>query len=870
MKQKSSLVSWVIILSVFIFNLFYLTSCGSDPTGGVKLTAPSNLQAVANSSTQIDLTWSDNSNNEDGFKIERKTGVDGSYSEVATVGSDTTTYSDTNGLLSGTEYCYRVRAYNNRGNSDYSIEYCVSTPDNIPNDPTNLQAVAISSTQIDLTWSDNSNNEDGFKIERKDGTDGSYIEIASVEPDITTYSDTLNLKRNIDYFYRVKAYNSKGDSAYSNEAQTNLEKKVWGEYIGPGSGNDRAIALAIDSDGNIYVAGESAGSSTGTDYVTIKYDSNGNEIWQVRYNGPGNSTDIARSIVVDGNGNVYITGESSGLGTGSDFATVKYDTDGNELWITRHDGKGNSTDIARSIVVDGDGNVYITGESAGSGTGSDYATIKYDTNGNPLWTDTAKRYNGPSSGNDRAVALAIDNNGNIYVTGESVGSGTGSDYATIKYGPDGKEMWQEASRYNGPGSGNDRAVAIAVDNNGNVFVTGEAAGEDTGYDYYTAKYDTNGNELWDKDIFYNGPSGGNDRSTDIALDKNGNVYVTGESTGSGTGTDYATIKYDIDGRQLWVARYNGLDNGKDIARSIVVDDKGNVFVTGESSGSSTGTDYLTIKYDPNGHLLWEARFDGPVHGNDIARAITLDKQGNIIVTGESIGSGTGSDYATIKYDSNGKLLWEARFDGPVKGNDIARAIYIDGLDNIYVTGDSTGSGTGSDYATIKYDSNGKQVWLEVSRYNGPGNSTDIPRAITLDNHDNQGNIIVTGESIGSGTGSDYATIKYDSNGKLLWEARFDGPVKGNDFARDFALDNNGNVYVTGESNSGLSIDYITVKYDPSGKEVWSARYNGTGWGDDRAAAIALDSSGNVFVTGESLGSGTGSDYSTVKYTNNLE
>ena len=82
--------------------------------------------------------------------------------------------------------------------------------------------------------------------------------------------------------------------------------------------------------------------------------------------------------------------------------------------------------------------------------------------------------------------------------------------------------------------------------------------------------------------------------------------------------------------------------------------------------------------------------------------------------------------------------------------------------------------------------------------------------------------------------------------------------------------NNGNVYVTGESNSGLSIDYITVKYDPSGKEVWSARYNGTGWGDDRAAAIALDSSGNVFVTGESLGSGTGSDYSTVKYTNNLE
>jgi len=361
-----------------------------------------------------------------------------------------------------------------------------------------------------------------------------------------------------------------------------------------------------------------------------------------RYNGPGNSIDAASAIVVDANGNVYVTGYSAGFGTDADYATIKYDPNGNQLWVARYNGSGNSTDVATAIVVDANGNVYVTGYSAGSGTSTDYATIKYDPNGNQLWV---ARYNGPGNVADEAHALAVDGIGNVYVTGLSAGSGTDADYATIKYDPNGNQLW--VARYNGPGNSSDAASAIVVDANGNVYVTGYSAGFGTDADYATIKYDPNGNQFWV--ARYNGPGNSIDAASAIVVDANGNVYVTGYSAGVGTGADYATIKYDPNGNQLWVARYNGPGNSTDAANAIVVDASGNVYVTGLSYGSGTSTDYATIKYDPNGTKRWAARYNGPGNAADEAHALALDASGNVYVTGLSYGSGTSSDYATIKY-----------------------------------------------------------------------------------------------------------------------------------------------------------------------------------------------------------------------------
>jgi hypothetical protein len=135
--------------------------------------------------------------------------------------------------------------------------------------------------------------------------------------------------------------------------------------------------MALDSSGHIYVTGYSGSTSEDEDYATIKYDSSGNELWVRRYNGPGNMNDIAFSIATDRSENVYITGCSYSNVPNLDYTTIKYDSVGNELWVRKYNGPGNGIDEAHALAVDDFNNIYVTGWSYGSGTDLDYATLKY-------------------------------------------------------------------------------------------------------------------------------------------------------------------------------------------------------------------------------------------------------------------------------------------------------------------------------------------------------------------------------------------------------------------------------------------------------------------------------------------------------------
>jgi hypothetical protein len=182
-------------------------------------TAPSLLNSTPISNTQINLSWTDNSSNEDGFKIERKATASGTYSEIAQVGPNTATYNSTS-LSGGIQYCYRVRSYNTAGNSIYTNESCNTTFPDLPNIPLNLFASIIQSPlSVELTWTDNSTNEDGFIIEKETLTDA-FVVIDTVGPNINVFQD-LNVN-NITYNYRIKAYNVTGSSAYSNIALVSL------------------------------------------------------------------------------------------------------------------------------------------------------------------------------------------------------------------------------------------------------------------------------------------------------------------------------------------------------------------------------------------------------------------------------------------------------------------------------------------------------------------------------------------------------------------------------------------------------------------------------------------------------------------------
>jgi uncharacterized delta-60 repeat protein len=444
----------------------------------------------------------------------------------------------------------------------------------------------------------------------------------------------------------------------------------------------------------------------GPNWFDVGLEPNIIQEWVARYNGPpGNSEDVAHALAIDSNDNIYVTGYSRRSGIGRDYATIKYRPDSNEpVWVARYNGPGNNEDVAYAIAIDSNDNIYVTGYSQGSATAWDYATIKYRPDSNePVWV---ARYNGPGNNEDVAYALAMDSNDNIYVTGKSYGSDPDAyrDYATIKYGPDSNEpVW--VARYNGPGSGRDVAYVIAIDSNDNIYVTGHSQGSATAWDYATIKYGPDSNEpIWV--ARYDGTAN-EDVAYAIAIDSKDNIYVAGYSYGSGTWRDYATIKYGPDSNEpIWVARYDGTATAnEDEARAIAIDANDDIYVTGYSYGSGTWWDYATIKYGPDSNEpVWVARYSGPGGETDVADALAIDSNGNIYVTGTSYGSGTGRDYATIKYgpDSN-EPVWVARYSGTANDDDNeAYGIAIDSNNNVYVTGYSESPATGDDYTTVKY------------------------------------------------------------------------------------------------------------------------------------------------------------------------
>jgi uncharacterized delta-60 repeat protein len=403
--------------------------------------------------------------------------------------------------------------------------------------------------------------------------------------------------------------------------------------------------MAIDSDGSIIITGSSY-----WDYATVKYDRHGNELWEAIYTGLYGK-DNAQDVALDSEGNIYVTGESRNAEgyLKFNYVTIKYDADGNELWMNSYDGPVGERDYARSVAVDGEGNCYVTGYSLNEAEDYQIATVKYDSEGNEEWVAI---YNDIAGGDDVPNDITVDGNGHICVTGASVGSGTGPDYITLKYTPGGSRLW--AARYDRSGGSwiGDQALAITADEAGNVYVTGVSNDDDTDIDYCTIKYGVGGNVLWT--ARYNYLGGSDDAANDIAVDSDGNVYVTGESN-----EDYATIKYDFEGNELWVSRYDGPSSGYDIAESIALDGSGNVYVTGSSSPGFLTYFYATVKYTSEGEEVWAMRYEPP-GSNLFATAIAVDTRGDVIVTGEEwIEGGTDSQYTTIKYRQNPLIHREA-------------------------------------------------------------------------------------------------------------------------------------------------------------------------------------------------------------------
>lgn len=465
-------------------------------------------------------------------------------------------------------------------------------------------------------------------------------------------------------------------------------------------------------------------------------------------------------------------------------------------YVARYNGPGNSADGAYWLLVDKQGYVYVTGRSTGIQGNLDYATIKYDhyLNLDLNWQNNPVRYNGPGNGDDYVRTMALDPTGQyLYVTGWAyVGPAPNEfDVVTIKYSTvDGQVMPGWPQRYN-PFGGNDDAESIAIDIQGNIYVSGQGKVPYTNnpWNIFTIKYDPNGNILPGWPQTYDG--GGNDYAWSGAVDQAGYFCLTGATQVAGDGYDIITIKYNPNGNiePGWPQTYHGTSAGyPNVGYCLAVDRYFYVWVTGRSRDDVGGipTEYITtIRYDGNGAQQWVAKFPSTETGG---RA-----QGNSI----------------------------AIYQTPCVGDLACWHFYA------YVTGVTSTSSTGFDITTLKYDQDSPtELWPRTYNYANFDDYADDPESIATDK---DGYAYVAGESYNPGTDFDYVTIKYDKNGTPIWNSppRYDGTGL-YDYSHGVATDNAGAVYVTGESGvninePGVAGDYATVGYLPA----WGDGSSGT-------------------------------------------
>jgi outer membrane protein assembly factor BamB len=275
--------------------------------------------------------------------------------------------------------------------------------------------------------------------------------------------------------------------------------RLWTKrYDGPAHEHDIANALGVSPDGSaVFVTGSSPGRRYYDDYLTVAYDAGtGATLWTKRYDGPAqiNPADAAEALAVSPDGSaVFVTGSSRGPGSSWDYGTIAYDAKtGARLWTKRYDGPANRTDHAFALEVSPDGSaMFVTGGSNESTRAYDYATVAYDAStGSKLW---ATRYDGPADRSVAAYAIGVSPVGSaVFVTGGGApGSRYYSDYATVAYdAATGAEVW--ATGYDGPASGDDDALALALGVSpvgSAVFVTGRSAVGSTGdVDFATVAY----------------------------------------------------------------------------------------------------------------------------------------------------------------------------------------------------------------------------------------------------------------------------------------------------------------------------------------------------------------------------------------------
>lgn len=843
------------------------------PDSSVALTAPALLTAHALSSSAIQLRWNDVTG-ESGYYVERSVSASSGFVRIASPPKDAVGMTDS-GLAANTTYSYRVQARKVQGNRVLATGYSnvastttLQPGTTAPTAPSNLLASAVSSTQIRLSWQDTSGNESGFKIERcQNVACSSFAQIASTGAGTTSF-DNVGLSPATSYSYRVRAYNTVGDSAYVGpvSAQTQSASDTTPPLVSmtaPVSGSriQGIVLLTVSASDNVGVSrvdfyrdgatllGSASVSPYTFSWSTASVADGAHALSAKALDSAGNVGSSANvSATVDNlppsipgsfqaspatcsQVSLAWSGSSDGVSGVAGYRIYRNNLFLKQVSATSTLDAGLSASTSYTYAVTAIDNMVPYHESARSPSISVTTPACADTT--PPSLPTGLTASATSCSQINLAWSASTDTGGSGLAGYKVFRGG------VQIGTSGTPSYADTS---GLSASTSYSYSVsATDNAGNTSAKSPSVNATT-----TACPITGGSHLFSGRI----GGSGNDVAYRMARAGNNDILVTGNFSNtvdfgggpraSAGNTDGFVVKYDSSGARLWDRTFGGTSSEN--PQALAVDTNGDVLVTGyflgaSNFGASAGLqDVFVAKYSgADGSPLWSKRFGA--QDSDVGYGIAIDPRNNDIVV-------------------TGQFQWTVSFGGT------SLVSHLVGAPDIFLA---------------KYSSDGIHLWSKA--FSDPsatvtaclyGCSTDRGKAVAVAP---SGSIALIGEfmsrinlggsTLTGGSFEDVFIAELSSAGQHLWSRRLGNT--GTDYGSDVAFDSLGNVIAIGMvaagNNSAGSIDFgggllpslggtdvFVAKYaSGTGAHVFSKRMGG--FGSDMGYGVAVDAANNVLVTG---------------------